>query len=553
VTTLVVPSLDEEPWPTLGPGVCDFWEAFLPHGPGDIRGQPTKLDLETRALIYRSYEVYPRDHPQAGRRRFKTVAWSLRKGTAKTEKLASVAACELHPDAPVRTEGWRKVGKLWEPVGRGVIDPYIPLVAYTEEQSNELAFYALYVILSEGPLADDFDIGLERIMRIAGDGRCVSLASAPDSRDGARTTFQGFDETHRMATDRLREAHQTMAANIPKRFKADAWSMETTTAAAIGERSIAETTMRYAEALADGRDSNPRMFFFHRQAGDDHDLTTAEGARAAVIEASGPALEWSDVESIMALWADPRTDRTYWERVWTNRPGSSGAAAFDSARWAELADSSRTVAADDVVVLGFSGGRWSNATALIATHVVTGHQFTLGLWERPVGAKDWAIDLEDVERAVAAAFDTFDVWRMYANPVSWETQLDAWRAKYNRKRGSRTEVVVVDWWVNRPRPMAYAVRAYATAIRAGELSHDDDPGLTRHIGNARRRELDLEDDVDEADTPRSPLWVIQKERPDSPNLIDAATAACLSWDARGHCITANVPRNRRRGAKPFFL
>jgi len=542
VTTLVVPSLDEEPWPTLGPGVCDFWEAFLPHGPGDIRAQPTVMDDETRALIYRTYEVYPRDHPQAGRRRFKTVAWSLRKGTAKTEKLASVAACELHPDAPVRTDGWKRVGKLWEPVGRGVIDPYIPLVAYTEEQSNDLAFYALYVILSEGPLADDFDIGLERIKRIAGDGTCASLATAPDSRDGARTTFQGFDETHRMTTDRLREAHQTMAANIPKRKLADAWSMETTTAAAIGERSIAETTMRYAEALADGRESNPRMFFFHRQASDDHDLTTAEGARAAVLEASGPTVEWSDIESIMALWDDPRTDRTYWERVWCNRPGSAGAAAFDSAIWPTLARADHVVADGELIVLGFSGGRWSNASALIATEVATGHQFTLGVWERPIGAKDWAIDVDEVDRVVAGAFARFQVWRMYANPVSWETQLDGWRSRYNRKKGTRTEVVVVDWWINRPRPMAIATRAYATAIRASELTHDDDPGLARHIGNARRRELKLEDEVDEADAPRSPLWVLTKDRPDSPNLIDAATAATLSWEARGDALTAGATK-----------
>jgi hypothetical protein len=54
--------------------------------------------------------------------------------------------------------------------GRGadrwpVTDPYIPLVAYTEEQSDELAYGALRVILDESPLRDDFDIGLERIMR----------------------------------------------------------------------------------------------------------------------------------------------------------------------------------------------------------------------------------------------------------------------------------------------------------------------------------------------------------------------------------------------------
>ena len=37
--------------------------------PGDLRGQPAKLDDEKRALIYRMYELFPQGHPQAGRRR----------------------------------------------------------------------------------------------------------------------------------------------------------------------------------------------------------------------------------------------------------------------------------------------------------------------------------------------------------------------------------------------------------------------------------------------------------------------------------------------------
>jgi hypothetical protein len=69
-------------------------------GPGDLRGQPAKLDDEKRGLIYRMYEVFPKGHAQAGRRRFKRVAVSLRKGSAKTELAAWIAICELHPGRP---------------------------------------------------------------------------------------------------------------------------------------------------------------------------------------------------------------------------------------------------------------------------------------------------------------------------------------------------------------------------------------------------------------------------------------------------------------------
>jgi hypothetical protein len=48
-----------------------------------------------------------------------------------------------------------------------VADPHISLFAYTEQQSEDLAYAALEAILEEGPIADLSDVGLERIMRVA--------------------------------------------------------------------------------------------------------------------------------------------------------------------------------------------------------------------------------------------------------------------------------------------------------------------------------------------------------------------------------------------------
>jgi hypothetical protein len=129
MSIFVVPAIEETPWPTLGGQVAAFIEAFLVYGPGDLKGQPARLDAEKLALLYRMYEVYPKGHELAGRRRFKRVAISLRKGSAKTEFAAWIAAAELHRDGPVRCGGWDAQG---QPVGVAVADPYIPMVAYTE-------------------------------------------------------------------------------------------------------------------------------------------------------------------------------------------------------------------------------------------------------------------------------------------------------------------------------------------------------------------------------------------------------------------------------------
>ena len=135
-----VPEMEPEgeEWPSLGPQVAAWIERNLVFGPGDLEGQPAKLDDEKFALLLRAYEVHPLGHKDengksiAGRRRFRRVALSLQKGSAKTELAAWIAAAELSPTGPVRCVGWRD----GVPVGGPVPSPYIPMVAYTEEQAT---------------------------------------------------------------------------------------------------------------------------------------------------------------------------------------------------------------------------------------------------------------------------------------------------------------------------------------------------------------------------------------------------------------------------------
>lgn len=526
---LTVPR-DEILYPTLGNQVCDWIEEHLVFGPGDLRGELARIDAEKRALIFRMYEVYPKKHPQEGRRRFKRAAISVRKGSAKTELAAWIAACELHPDAPVRTVGWDRRG---HPIGGPVTDPYIPLVAYTEEQSEDLAYGALRVILELSDVADDFDIGLERILRKRGGGKAVALATAPDARDGARTTWQHFDETHRFTLPRLVRAHQAMMANIPKRRLADAWSLETTTAPEPGSGSVAEATMEYARAVAAGTIADARLFYFHREAGEEHDLSTSEGVLAAVLDASGPDVsEWSDVDSIVEQFRDPTADRTYLERVWLNRLVRGSSQAFDVEAWKRSATTENPVQPGDLITLGFDGSQFHDSTGIVATHIRTGYQWVAGLWEcphDPTLARNWQVPTVEVDATVRALFGQFDVWRMYADPPYWQSWIAGWAADFPER--------VMEWWTNRRRPMKAALENFDTAIREGRIPHDGDKRLERHLGNSRKKDL-----PGERDEQGRPLWLIQKERPDSPHKIDAAMAAVLSWEARTDAIAAGAMR-----------
>lgn len=496
-------------------------EDCLVFGPGDLRGENLILSDEQRAFIYRFYEL----EPDAGRRRFKRCAISVAKGLAKTELAAFIAAAELSPDSPVRFDGWDGKGN---PMGRPVRDPYIPLIAYTEEQSDELAYGALRVILAESRISNQFDIGLERIVRIGGDGKAESLAAAPNARDGARTTFSLFDETHWMTLDKLKRAHQVMMQNLAKRKLADPWSLEVTTAYEPGAGSIAESTMEYAKAIAEGRAEDAKMFFFHRQCSDEHDLDTPEGARAAIIEASGPsAVEWRDIEAIMGLWADPTTDRTYWERVWCNKPIQASNKAFPVEDFRALADP-HEIPYGSLIAVGFDGAQFRDATALVATHIPTGYQWLAGLWECPYGREGkWQVPVNEVDECVEALFEQFNVWRLYADPPYWQSYVSAWQGKYGEKR-------VIEWWTNRTKQMSAALESYLNAIKEKSISHRGDEGLIRHIGNCYKRTLRQHDEEN------MPRWIIYKERSDSPNKIDAAMASVLSWECRQDAIASGA-------------
>lgn len=520
---------------TLGPQVCAFIEENLVFGPGDLRGMPARLDDEKRALIYAIYSVFPRKHQWAGRRWFKRVGISLPKGTAKTELAAWIAACELHATAPVRCVGWKDN----TPIGGPVTDPFVVLCAYTEEQSDELCYGALKAILEESPIKNDFDIGLTRIMRAKGDGKAVSIAGAPNARDGARTTFQVCDETHWWTLQRLKDAHQTMLANIPKRKLADAWTLETTTAPEPGAGSIAEATMEYARQVENGKVKDDRLFYFHRQADERYNfksdtpwefhLRNEDAVKRAVVEAAGPTAEWRDNESIVQLFKDPTTDLAYVGRVYCNLLMRSTKKAFDALKFKSLR-APNIVKPGDRITLGFDGSQTDDGTGLVATHIETGFQWVPGLWECPHGAKDWRVPAAEVDDTIRALFREYRVIRMYADPPYWQSWISKWAGEFGEK-------IVVEWWTNRRKPMSYALEAYDTAINEGNLRHDGNADLIRHIGNSHKRQLNQKDEKGKA------LWLIEKERSDSPHKIDLAMCAVLSNEARNDAIAEGALRS----------
>ena len=540
---LIVPPDAGELFPTLGDQLCDFLEERACHGPGDLKGAPLVLGEDWRYVLYRSYEVWPRGHPRAGKRRFKRVAVSWRKGSAKTEFMALVAFLELHPEAPVRFNGFDADAPCGLAPGRPVVDPYIPLLANTKDQVEELAYGALKVICEECVDADHFDAALERILRIGAngkaDGKAVALANAPNSRDGGRTTFQGYDETHRLYLPNHKAAITTMEANLGKRVEQDPWSLSTTTAGEPGQNSQAEDDHFEAEAISRGEIKRPRLFYFHRQASDGWDLAKFEDRIEAIREASGPELAArTDLEDLAAQWDQPKADKTYLERVWTNRWTAQGAQAFNVRRFKALGLPGEVIPRGAYVTLGFDGARFRDATGLVMTDVRTGMQQKMFLAEKPADAPDdWEVDEKEVDNAVRFAVKNYRVMLAYCDPPYWNSTVGDWHARYGDSTITKRPMFQ-EFWTNKQDRMLKAIAAYTDAIASGAVSHneDDEGDLVRHVGNAGRNLLNRLD----PDT-GARLWILGKLHRDRK--FDLCMAAVLSWQARMD-VLGKVPKRR---------
>ncbi len=196
---------------TLGPAVVGWIEEQLVHGPGDVQGQPVRLDDEQTRFVLRAYEIDER-----GKRVVRRAVYSRAKGRAKTELAAFLACAEAL--GPVRFAGWDEGGR---PLGQPVQGAYIPVVA-TEESQADNTYAAVEFMLRHGRVSrtPGLDVGLTRTF-VPGGGKVAAVTSRSASRDGGKETFAIFDETHLYVSEELRKLHATVRRNLAKRKTAE--------------------------------------------------------------------------------------------------------------------------------------------------------------------------------------------------------------------------------------------------------------------------------------------------------------------------------------------
>lgn len=510
-------------FPTLGYLVADWIEARCAIPDREFVGNPFLLTDEQQRFLLSFYRLVPESGEffyQRGGQLVRPQKWG------KGPFSAAVICAEAQ--GPVLFAGWDADG---EPVGRAWSTPLVQVTAVSEDQTDNV-YSALLPMIELGALRGEVeDTGLGRI-NLPGGGAIKPVTASAVSRLGQRITFAVQDQTESWTQTnggrKLADNQRRGLAGTGGRWLSTPNAWDPT------EESVAQyTSEQELDGVFHDDVTPPDTLSIRNKAECRRALRIVYGDSATGKRSDdGVVAPWINLDRIEAeIKALLSRDPAQAERWFLNRKEAAESKAFSGSRWDGLA-SDYFPAPGALVVLAADGARFDDALAVIATEVATGFQWPVGIWERPQGAlESYEHPLDDVDGAVSEAVETFGVWRIYIDPGSSTGNIDPLVEKWQGRWG---EQKVVRWLMNRPRQTAFAVSNYTAAINTASVSHDGDDVFARHVKNAVRWKTNVKDEKGR------PLYVVGKDRPESPHKMDGAAAGVLSWEARGDAVAADA-------------
>ncbi|MFI5802967.1 hypothetical protein [Streptomyces sp. NPDC051561] len=371
-------------------------------------------------------------------------------------------------------------------------------------------------MLSESPAESEYglEIGKSVIQFKSGKpGSIKPKATAGRTNEGNRPTFCVMDECHHwVGSTGGPEFFQTLKRNIEKTAKAGSRWISTTNAYNPNEDSVAQI-IHESDMVSKGY----WLYDCLEGAVSPEELRDEAKVRAALTEAYGDA-SWADIDGLTRTVLYDRTtpDSTYL-RFFFNAIAESSDGWMSKSEWDACFSEDNPIQDGDLIAVGFDGSIRGDATGLVGVRLRDAKCFVIGVWERPKNAHDdWEVDVLSVEAAVADTFRKYRVAWMYCDPPYWQENIGRWALEHG-------DDTVFEFWTNKPLRMVQATERFRTAAMVGDLKHDGDYRLTRHVLNAVTREV-----------PQG--LMIQKDSPRSRRKIDLAVCGILAIEARADAI-----------------
>ena len=158
-------------------------------------------------------------------------------------------------------------------------------------------------------------------------------------------------------------------------------------------------------------------------------------------------------------------------------------------------------------VIFFDGSFNHDCTGLVEVFL-DGYMRVLGCWERPLDDPEWRVPMGEVENVLFSACRDTNVLEVDCDPFRWAHEIEDWLA---------AGLPVLEYPTSQPSRMVPAWTKFYDAALAGEISHDGDQRLERHVRNLKLK-------VDRM----GPRPV--KEHGGSPKSIDLAICAVGGYD-----------------------
>jgi len=159
---------------------------------------------------------------------------------------------------------------------------------------------------------------------------------------------------------------------------------------------------------------------------------------------------------------------------------ASADAWFPAGVWDRLTDGDKGLEAGDRVVVGFDGSFGGDATALVAVRIADLHVERVGLWERPDGdrGKGWRVPVAEVEERIREICSWLTVQEVVADPYFFQVSL---------QKLEEEGFPIVEFPTNGIR-MAGPTKTFFDAVMDGELTHNGDPAMARHVANTQLKQ-----------------------------------------------------------------
>jgi phage terminase large subunit-like protein len=418
---------------------------------------------------------------------------------------------------------------LYLTIADGEPSPLVIVAAASDRQAN-LIFGAARKMCELSPTlgAVTTQWSTEITVRDSPGARLVRVAAVAGTNDGQNIHAAFLDELHEWTGERGRKVWEVLTNGSGSRRQP---LVVQTTTAGFDRESVCFEQYEVARGVLTGATPDPSYYAYIVEA-----PKGADWKDPRVWAEANPSFGTTVFEPYLEDQSRRKREATF-RRYFLNQWTDTAQAWLPYGSWDRLADPGRKFDPAAPFV-AFLDGSWSDdSTGIVASTIDRPHLSVLGHWLPDPRLEH--VDMDAIERRAREVLAMPGIVEFAFDPARFQDLFARLEAEFNIN--DRELIVKYPWTLSRVVP---ACKEFETEVLRGRdaLTHDGDPRLAAHIGNAVVK--------DDSHGPR-----IQKESKSSPRKIDLAVAAVGARDrARWHGVNAE-PRSiyEREGVGVAFV